>query len=114
MPLYEFIVIVRPSLSDEETTKVVEKMKGVLDKSGATVLKCENWGKRKLAYEVKRERKGIFVFFNYQSPGTVVSELERSCRMEDSVIKFLTVRVDQSGQGTPSEEPKEAAGDGVQ
>lgn len=113
MPLYESIVIVRPSLSDEETAKVVEKMKGVLDKSGATVLKCENWGKRKLAYEVKRERKGFFVFFNYQAPGTVVGALERSCRIEDAVIKFLTVRVDQHEQGPPAEEPKEAPGDGV-
>jgi small subunit ribosomal protein S6 len=92
MQLYESIFVVRPSLSDEDTSKIIEKMKGVLEKSGATLLKLENWGKKKLAYEVKRERKGTFVYFHFKSPGNVVGELERSYRLEDSVIKFLTVR----------------------
>jgi small subunit ribosomal protein S6 len=95
MQLYESIFIVRPSLSDDDTTKLIEKMKGVLDRAGASLLKMENWGKKKLAYEVNRERKGTFVYFHFQSGGDVVSELERSYRLEDSVIKFLTVRLDQ-------------------
>jgi small subunit ribosomal protein S6 len=66
----------------------------VMEKSG-TVLKFENWGKKKLAYEVKRERKGTFVYLNFQSKGDLISELERSYRLEDSVIKFLTVRMEQ-------------------
>lgn len=94
MSLYESIFIVRPSLSDDDTNKLIDKMKGVLEKSGGTLLKQENWGKKKLAYEVKRERKGTFVYFYFKSPGNVVSELERSYRLEDSVLKFLTVRQD--------------------
>src|SRR5579883_929066 len=92
MQQYESIFIVRPSLSDEDTNKIIDKMKGVLEKSGATLLKFENWGKKKLAYEVKRERKGMFVYFHFASPGNAVAELERSYRLEDSVIKFLNVR----------------------
>jgi len=95
MQLYESIFIVRPSLSDEDTNKLIEKMKGVVAKAGATLLKSENWGKKKLAYEVKRERKGTFVYLHFRSEGGVVSELERSYRLEDSVLKFLTVRVEQ-------------------
>jgi len=92
MQQYESIFIVRPSLPDEDTNRIIDKMKGVLEKSGATLLKLENWGKKKLAYEVKRERKGTFVYFHFTSPGAAVGELERSYRLEDSVIKFLTVR----------------------
>lgn len=94
MQLYESIFIVRPSLSDEDTSKLIDKLKGVVEKSG-TVVKLENWGKKKLAYEVKRERKGTFVYLNFQSKGDLISELERSYRLEDSVIKFLTVRIEQ-------------------
>ncbi len=103
--LYESIFIVRPSLSDEDTGAIINKMKGVLEKNGATLVKAENWGRKKLAYEVERERKGTYVYFYFKGPGTVVSELERSYRLEDSVIKFLTVRL--------KEEPvsKKQAGD---
>ncbi len=91
--LYESIFIVRPSLSDEETGAIIHKMKSVLEKNGATLVKAENWGRKKLAYEVDRERKGTYVYFYFKGPGTVVSELERSYRLEDAVIKFLTVRL---------------------
>jgi small subunit ribosomal protein S6 len=107
MSLYESIFIVRPSLSDDDTNKLIDKMKGVLEKSGGTLLKHENWGKKKLAYEVKRERKGTFVYFYFKSPGNVVSELERSYRLEDSVLKFLTVRQDMVAR-KPAAEVKEA------
>jgi small subunit ribosomal protein S6 len=95
MQFYESIFIVRPSLTDEDTSKLIEKMKGVLEKTGATLLKLENWGKKKLAYEIKRERKGTFVYVHFSSKGETITELERSYRLEDSVLKFLTVRLEQ-------------------
>jgi small subunit ribosomal protein S6 len=95
MELYESLFIIRPSLSDEDTTALIEKMKGVVTKNGASLVKAENWGRKKLAYEIKRERKGTYVYFYFQGPGTVIGELERSYRLEDSVIKFLTVRLEQ-------------------
>jgi len=107
MQLYESIFIVRPSLTDEDTNKIIERMKGVVEKSGATILKTENWGRKKLAYEVKRERKGTFVYLYFRSEGSAISELERSYRLEDSVIKFLTVRLDQEAPQKPVDEPKE-------
>jgi small subunit ribosomal protein S6 len=105
--LYESIFIVRPSLPDEEAQKLIDKMKGVLDKSGASLLKAENWGKKKLAYEVRRERKGVFVYFYFKSEGSVIEELERSYRLEDGVIKFLTVRLEHEPPQKPVGEAKE-------
>ena len=113
MPLYESIFIVRPSLSDEDTEKLVGKMKGVLDKSGATLVKLENWGRKKLAYEVKRERKGTFVYLNFESNGKVIGDLERSYRFEDSIIKFLTVRQDEPVIQQPRSDVREPEHDGV-
>lgn len=105
MAFYESIFIVRPSVSDEEATKVVDKMKGVLERSGATLLKTENWGKKKLAYEVKRERKGTFMYFHFQAGGTTVGELERSYRIEDAIIKFMTIKLEKP---IPQPEPTES------
>jgi len=106
--LYESIFIVRPSLPDEESQKLIDKMKGVLEKSGAAVLKTENWGKKKLAYEVRRERKGVFIYFYFKSEGNTIQELERSYRLEDGVIKFLTVRLEHEPPQKPVGEPKES------
>lgn len=110
MSLYESIFVVRPSLSDEDTNKLIEKMKGVLEKAGATMLKLENWGKKKLAYEVKRERKGTFVYFHFKSAGSVVGELERSYRLEDSILKFLTVRQELDAAANKPALPAKEAG----
>lgn len=111
MQTYESIFVVRPSLADEDTNKIIDKMKGVLEKAGASMLKMENWGKKKLAYEVKRERKGTYVYLYFQAPGPAVSELERSYRLEDAVIKFITVRQVQSA---PKKDAGAPARDGVQ
>ncbi len=108
MQAYESIFIIRPSLSDEETQKLVEKMKGVVEKHGGTVLKTETWGRKKLAYEVKRERKGTYAYMTFQAGGATVSELERAYRLEDSVIKFLTVRLEPASAGKPGGETKES------
>jgi small subunit ribosomal protein S6 len=93
MELYESLFIIRASVSDQETTALIEKMKAVAEKTGAKFIKSENWGKKKLAYEVKRERKGTYVYFYFRAPNITVGELERSYRLEDTIIKFLTVHL---------------------
>lgn len=117
MELYESLFIIRPSLSDEETSALIEKMKGVVTKNGASLVRAENWGRKKLAYEIKRERKGTYVYFYFQGPGTVVGELERSYRLEDSIIKFLTVKLEQEPappRGAAVAAPQGATVGGVQ
>ena len=93
MKLYESICILRPVQVETDNERVVEKIKEVLAQSGATVLKFDNSGKKKLAYDIQHERKGTFITVLFEGPPTVVAELERFQRMEDQVMKFMTVLV---------------------
>src|SRR2546427_8210823 len=65
--LYESLFILRPSLADEDIPKMLDKVKATVEKAGGTVEHLSNWGKRKLAYEIKQEKKGIYVQLNYRS-----------------------------------------------
>jgi small subunit ribosomal protein S6 len=94
MTVYETIFIAKTSLSDEELSGLVGKVRGVIEKHGGEILKTENWGKKKLAYEVRKEKKGAYVFFRFKGVGSLVSELERQYRVEDGIIKFLTIKCD--------------------
>jgi small subunit ribosomal protein S6 len=94
MAVYETIFIVKTSVSDEELTALVAKIRGVIEKHSGEILKVENWGKKKLAYEVRKEKKGTYVFYRFRGAGSVVSELERQYRVEDAIIKFITVKCD--------------------
>lgn len=95
MNFYESIFIARPSLTDEEVTKVAEKIKSIIEQGGGTVLITENWGKKKLAYEVGKEKKGTYIFLYFQSEGKLVSDVERAYRLDDAVMKYLTVKLNK-------------------
>ncbi len=109
MAFYESIFILRSSLSEEEAAGVQEKMKGALEKLGGSIIKAENWGKKKLAYEIKHDRRGTFTLLQFEASGNVVSELERLYRLEDSVLKFLTVKVDEEDLKEPEPETEPEA-----
>ncbi len=93
MKLYESVSILRPTQAEADSERVVEKIQEILTKSGANILKLDNSGKKKLAYDIKHERKGTFITVQFEGPGTVIAELERFQRMEDQVMKFMTVRL---------------------
>ena len=121
MAYYESICILRSSVPDEEATQIIGKMKGVLEKQGAAILKVDNWGKRKLAYEVGHDRRGFFVLFQFEAKGNTVAELERMYRLEDSVLKFMTVAVDkefilrdQNAETPGTATPVSVAADGME
>ena len=94
MNIYESIFILKPSISDEDVQKVVSKMEGIV-KQGAELTATENWGKKKLAYEVAKEKRGVYVLLRFQGKGDIISELERNYRIDDNVIKFLTVKLNK-------------------
>jgi small subunit ribosomal protein S6 len=96
MKLYESLCILRPVQAETENDRVIEKMKEVLTQAGANILKLENSGKKKLAYDIQHERKGTYVTVQFEGPPTVVFDLERFQRMEDLVMKFMTVRLNPS------------------
>jgi small subunit ribosomal protein S6 len=94
--IYEELFIVKPDAPDEEVDQFVETLRTQLTTAGATVDKIEKWGKRRLAYRVDKYREGTYVLFQFTSEPTAVKELERRLRVSDVVLKFLTVRIDQT------------------
>src|SRR4030067_3800078 len=92
--MYEAIFILKSSVSDEDIQKIVVKMESIV-KQGAELLTTENWGKKKLAYEVAKEKRGFYVLLRFQGKGDINAELERNYRMDDNVIKFLTVKLNK-------------------
>ncbi len=101
---YETMVVLNPELAGEELTAEVEKLKGFLDKVDAEILKVEEWGVRKLAYLVKKHARGIYYLFIYKVDPGSIAEFERRLRIEDAVLKFQTVLLDDDFS-LPEEKP---------
>src|SRR6267142_6739977 len=96
MRIYEELFIVKPDAPEEEIDQFIEQMRSVVTTSGGTVDKVDKWGKRRLAYRVDKYREGAYVLVQFTSGPDVVKEFERRLRVSDLVIKFLTVRIDQT------------------
>src|SRR5208283_4445283 len=96
MRIYEELFIVKPDAPEEEVDQFVEQLRTQLTASGATVDKVEKWGKRRLAYRVDKYREGTYVLFQFSAGPETVKEFERRLRVSDIVLKFLTVRIDQT------------------
>jgi small subunit ribosomal protein S6 len=90
---YETIYILRSDLSDSEGAEVNKKLSSVLDREGAKILKLSSWGKKKLAYEIKKQPKGVFHILQYLSQPTAVLEFERNLKILEPVLKFQTIKV---------------------
>jgi small subunit ribosomal protein S6 len=97
MRIYEVLFILRPDVPEEEIDGIVEPLKTVVTAGGGTVDKVDKWGKRRLAYRVQRAREGIYILlqFSTEKSADMVKEIERRLRVADTVMKFLTVRIDQ-------------------
>ena len=96
MRIYEELFIIRPDAPDEEVDPFLEQMKTVVTNAGGTVDKLEKWGKRRLAYKVDKYREGAYVLVQFSSSPETVKEFERRLRVSDLVIKFITVRIDET------------------
>ena len=96
MRIYEELFIIKPDVPDEEADQFVEHLQTHLTSAGATVDKVEKWGKRRLAYRVEKYREGAYVLIQFSGGPEVVKELERRLRVTDSVLKFITVRIDET------------------
>jgi small subunit ribosomal protein S6 len=90
---YEVLVIVDPRPTEEEVaallTQIGEQLKGL----GAEVVKMENWGKRRLAYDIRKQREGTYAVFEVSAEPAMVKEFERQLRLNESVLRFLSTRV---------------------
>ena len=90
---YETIFILRPDLANDGIAAVNAKIRTVVESGGGKLLKIENWGRRKLAYEVKKQLKGIYLFWKYLGDAGLVEEVERNLRLADQVIRYYSVKV---------------------
>ena len=93
MRRYETILILDPDLSEEGRAPLIERIGQFIPQQGGLVVEEEHWGQRKLAYDIKRKQRGYYLRFDYCGTGPLVTELERFCRIDDRVLKFMTVQL---------------------
>lgn len=93
MNIYENIVIINASLSDEEIEAANEKIKDLISKSGGEILKVETWGRKKLAYEIKKQKKGFYTLLTFKSPSSLIKKLEDYYRVSDFVVKYMVIKM---------------------
>jgi small subunit ribosomal protein S6 len=91
---YETGFVLSPALSEEETTQFIQQMAEIIAQKKGRMVKQDIWGKRRLAFPIKRFQEGVYVFFTYDGPGDVSLELERRFKQTDAVIRFMTVLKD--------------------
>jgi small subunit ribosomal protein S6 len=96
MRIYENLFIVKPDATEEEVDHLLEQMTKTVTTTGGTVDKVEKWGKRRLAYRVEKNREGQYILLQFTAAPATVHEFERRLRVQDSVMKFLTVRIDET------------------
>jgi small subunit ribosomal protein S6 len=89
---YETLFIISPDLAEEETQTIAEKYSALLTDHGSVMAKVEHWGRKRLAYTVKKFHKGYYVLFEYGAEPGAVMELERLFKIDEDVIRFLTVK----------------------
>jgi len=95
MRIYEELFIIRPDAPEEEIDQLIEQLTTQIASQGGNVDKSEKWGVRKLAYRVQKRNEGFYVLLQFTAKPETVRELERRLRVADSVLKFITVRVDE-------------------
>lgn len=90
--VYETMYILRPDLNDEQVEQAIAKYENLLREQGADNIQIQNRGKRRLAYEISRQRDGIYIQMNYTGPGNIIAPLERAMRLSEEVIRYLTIK----------------------
>jgi small subunit ribosomal protein S6 len=94
MTQYETGFVLSPTLSEEETHQFIQQMAATIAQKKGRMVRQDVWGKRRLAYPIKKFSEGIYVFFTYEGPGDVSAELERRFKQTDAVIRYLTIKKD--------------------
>lgn len=95
MPFYEHIIITRPDISPQQVETLVEEVTNLLKANGGSVAKTEYWGLRNLAYRIKKHRKAHYSLLNIEAPAAAIQEVERQLRINEEVLRFMTIRVEE-------------------
>jgi small subunit ribosomal protein S6 len=111
MALYEHLLIARQDISAQQVDALATHLKTIIEGEGGKVEKQEYWGLRSLAYRIKKNRKGHYVLLNINAPAKAVHELERQLKINEDVLRSLTVKVDQFEQSSSNKRREREAGD---
>lgn len=93
MRRYEQVCILRPSLSEDEVSRIIDNTTQLIQEDDGSVIFLNKWGMRKLAYPIKKESQGYYVLCDFAASPAVVAEIERKFRIDDAVLKYLTVKI---------------------
>ncbi|MFN3823094.1 MAG: 30S ribosomal protein S6 [Pseudorhodobacter sp.] len=99
MPLYEHVMIARQDLSNTQAEGLIEHFSTVLGDNGGKVVEHEYWGVKTMAYKINKNRKGHYAFLKTDAPAAAVQEMERLMRLHDDVMRVLTIKVEEHGEG---------------
>lgn len=104
---YETTWIMRPSLGEAQFTEIIDRTAAIITGDGGTVIDIDRWGIKKLAYDIKKESQGCYICMNYAAPGATIKELERIFRIDDRILRYLTVKLADAIDAAGIEQEKE-------
>lgn len=99
MALYEHVLLARQDMTQQQVDALVEQLKGVLEENDGKVSKVENWGLRPLTYRINKNRKAYYTLLNIDASPAAVAEMERQMRINEDVLRFMTIRVEEHEEG---------------
>ena len=99
MALYECVFIARQDISSTQVDALIEQFEGVITENGGSIAKRESWGLRTMAYKIKKNRKGHYVLLNIDCPADAVHEMERQMRINEDILRYMTLAVDEHEEG---------------
>ncbi len=99
MPLYEHVFLTRQDASAQQVEELTTQFKGVIEQMGGKVAKTEQWGVKSLSYRLRKNRKAHFTLFNVDAPPAALNEVERQERLNEDVLRYLTIRVEEHEEG---------------
>jgi small subunit ribosomal protein S6 len=99
MPLYEHVFLARQDVTSQQVEGMVDQLKGVIEQNGGKVQNTEMWGVKTLAFRIKKNRKAHFTMFHLDAPPAAVAEMERQMRINEDILRFITLKVDAFEEG---------------
>ena len=92
--IYESAVIINAALDDEQIDSIISRIKETITNNGGEIREIENWGRKRLAYMVKKSKIGYYVIFRFNAPSSIVAKLERFYSLEEQILRYLTISLD--------------------
>ncbi len=93
---YETTYILRPNLGEDQFNEIIDRTNAIITNDEGAIICLDRWGMKRLAYEIKKEVQGFYVYLNYAAPGKTVDEIERIFRIDDRVLRYLTIKLNDS------------------